>query len=76
LFSVSALYAKLFFWVAALCCLVAHLAILRSVLRVSARADQPVSVQRRVVEIAWAIIPALVLAAVLVNTWRGILARS
>jgi heme/copper-type cytochrome/quinol oxidase subunit 2 len=73
---VSAFYAKLFFWVAAICCLVAHLAILRSVLRVSARADQPVSVQHRLAEITWAVVPALVLAAVLVSTWRSILTRS
>jgi heme/copper-type cytochrome/quinol oxidase subunit 2 len=68
-------YAKLLFWPAAICCLVAHAAILRSVFRTSARADRPVSVRHRLTEIAWAIIPALVLAAVLVTTWRGIQTR-
>ena len=72
----SVSYAKLFFWIAAVCCLVAHTAILRSVVRAGARADQHVSVGRRLMEIAWAVIPALALAAVLVTTWRGILTRS
>lgn len=73
---VSVSYAKLFFWIAAACCLVAHVAILRSVLRVGARADAPVSPRRRMAEIAWAVVPALVLAAVLLTTWRGIQSRS
>lgn len=69
-------YVRFFFWVAATCCLVAHLAILRSVLRASDRAGAVVSSRRRLVEIAWAVVPALALAAVLLMTWRGIQTRS
>ena len=43
-------------------CGAAHVAIVASVMR---------SAPRRRLEIAWAVIPALVLAAVLVMTWRG-----
>ena len=52
----------LLFWAAAIVCAVAHLGILRSVLR---------SRERGVAEIAWAVLPAVVLAAVLVMTWRS-----
>ena len=68
-------YAKLLFWVAAICCFVAHAAILRSVLRVSAPADHSISTRRRLTEIAWAVVPAIALAAVLMTTWRGIITR-
>lgn len=54
--------ATTLFWTAALVCGVAHAAIVASVVR---------SAPRRPLEIAWAVIPALVLAAVLVMTWRG-----
>ena len=50
------------FWAAALVCGVAHVAIVASVVR---------STPRKRLEIAWAMIPALALAAVLVMTWRG-----
>jgi predicted membrane protein len=53
--------AKSLYWVAVCVCGLAHLAILRSIVR---------SVPRRRTEIAWAIVPALALAAVLVMTWR------
>jgi hypothetical protein len=53
--------AKSLFWVAVCLCGVAHLAIIRSIVR---------SVPRRRTEIAWAVIPAVALAAVLVMTWR------
>ena len=60
-FSLSLAVATTLFWAAALVCGVAHAAILASVVR---------SAPRRRLEIAWAVIPALVLAAVLVMTWR------
>ena len=56
-------FAKALFWAAAFLCGIAHLAILRSVLR---------STPRRAMDIGWAIIPAALLAAVLVMTWRSI----
>lgn len=61
-FPLSPAVATTLFWAAALVCGVAHAAILASVVR---------SAPRRRLEIAWAVIPALVLAAVLVMTWRG-----
>jgi len=59
---VPALPAQLFFWAAVVACLVAHIFILRSVLRAA---------PRKLAEIAWAVIPAIALAAVLVMTWRS-----
>lgn len=66
------------FWIAVGCCVIAQSAILYSVLRVSpARrsassatpASQPVS--NRAAEIAWAVIPGIALAFVLLYTWRA-----
>jgi heme/copper-type cytochrome/quinol oxidase subunit 2 len=57
----STSFAKAFFWLAVFICGIANLAIIRSVAR---------STRRRRIEIAWAIIPVLLLAAVLVMTWR------
>jgi len=50
------------FWPSVVACTVAHVAIVRSLLRAS---------PRRIREVAWAIGPAFVLAAVLVMTWRA-----
>ncbi|MFL5614132.1 MAG: hypothetical protein ACJ796_10775 [Gemmatimonadaceae bacterium] len=57
----STSFAKAFFWLAVFICSIANLAIIRSVAR---------STRRRRIEIAWAIIPAVLLATVLVMTWR------
>jgi hypothetical protein len=67
----------LLFWLAAAVCLACHAAILRSVLRSAFGAPQPdaVPVRRRVAEVVWAILPALVLAAVFVATWRSMHTR-
>ena len=61
-FLLSPALARLLFWAAVFACGVAHVAILRSV------AKTP---QRRLTELAWAVIPAIVLGAVLVMTWRA-----
>jgi heme/copper-type cytochrome/quinol oxidase subunit 2 len=65
------------FWVAAVACVVAQLAIVRSVLVARAPADgaagdvsRPAAV-RRGAEVAWAVVPAIALAAVLAVTWRA-----
>ena len=60
---VSPALAKALFWAAVALCTVAHLAILRSVTR---------SMPGRRLEITWALIPAIALAALLVMTWRNI----
>jgi heme/copper-type cytochrome/quinol oxidase subunit 2 len=54
--------ALVLFWAAAVVCAVAHFGILRSVLRAN---------RRRAIEIAWAVLPAVALAAVFVMTWRS-----
>jgi len=69
------LLADLIFWVSVVCCAVAEIAIVRSTLRVSA--DRSMSASgilrpRRVTEIAWTVLPAVALAAVLVFTWYAI----
>jgi hypothetical protein len=57
----SASIAKGLFWAAVVICGLANLAIVRSVMR---------SAPRRRREVVWAIIPALLLVAVFVVTWR------
>lgn len=69
------------FWVAAVACAVAQLAIVRSVFvaraPVGAADGAPdsaagrVPATRRAAEVTWAVLPALALAGVLVLTWRA-----
>ena len=72
------------FWIAAACCVVAELAILRSLLFGSARdaerqsaavGTRGASRSPRPVEIAWALLPAIGLIVVLYLTWRALDAR-
>jgi heme/copper-type cytochrome/quinol oxidase subunit 2 len=70
------------YWVAVACCVVAQVAIVRSVLRAGAPGRMPddaterrVPHSRRAVELVWVLVPAIGLAAVLVVTWRTIHAR-
>jgi hypothetical protein len=60
-FLTSSSLAAALFWTAAIVCIVAHVGILRSVLRAK---------PRRALEMAWAVLPAMALAAVLLVTWR------
>lgn len=64
------------FWVAAAICVVAELAILRSVLVGRASAGGAESGRdphtRRSIEIAWAVIPAVALIFILYLTWRAV----
>ena len=66
------LFGEAIFWIAAVCCLVAQVAIVRSTL--SPHAPVPggerVPRPRTPVEVAWVLLPALVLAGVFVLTWR------
>lgn len=66
--------ADAIFWVAVACCLVAQVAVVRSVVISSARVAEPVaraSAGRRVAEIAWAVLPGVALAVLFVFTWRA-----
>lgn len=61
------------FWTAVVACVVAQVAITRSVL-VARQPELPagahVAPARRSAELVWALLPAVALAAVLVLTWR------
>lgn len=54
-------FADAMFWAAVASCAVAQVAIVRSVV---------ISPKRRTIELAWAVLPALALGAVLLVTWR------
>jgi len=67
-------FADAIFWIAVACCSVAQVAILRSVIVSPVRAPSSsgsVSPAKRAAEIAWAVIPGIALAVVLVLTWRA-----
>lgn len=65
------------FAIAALASAVAHLAILTSVVRrASTVVDASVPRPKVVAEIAWALIPALILALVLTATWSRVRERA
>ena len=66
--------ADAIFWTAVACCSIAQLAILRSVVSSPTRAvDSGLesSPARRAIEIAWAVLPGVALAVVLMLTWRA-----
>lgn len=65
-------FADAIFWVGVVSCAVAQIAILRSVLRTRRARDGGPGVPqpRFAVEVAWAVIPAIALAMLLVATWR------
>ena len=63
-----------FFWIAVLSCIAGQAMILRSTLRARAhRAPaEGVASPRLASELAWAVLPAVMLAATLVVTWRAL----
>ncbi len=65
-------FADALFWVGVASCAVAQAAILRSVLRQRRAQGTAASVPRPrfLVEVAWAVLPAVALAVLLVATWR------
>jgi heme/copper-type cytochrome/quinol oxidase subunit 2 len=68
--------AETIFWIAVVACAVAEVAILRSTF-VARRANKSelVPASSRSGELAWAVVPALALCAVLIATWQRIEAR-
>ena len=65
--------AEAIFWIAALACIVAQFALLRSSFRIKKDSkSELVPGSPRPVELAWAILPALLLSALLVVTWQKI----
>ena len=68
--------AETIFWIAAVACVIAELAILRSTFAArSAKQSELVPTASPRGELAWAIIPALALVVVLTATWQRIEAR-
>jgi heme/copper-type cytochrome/quinol oxidase subunit 2 len=68
--------AEAIFWIAALACVVAQIALLRS--SISTKGENRsnlVPASPRTSEVAWTILPALVLTVVLLATWRKISER-
>jgi heme/copper-type cytochrome/quinol oxidase subunit 2 len=66
--------ADAIFWIAVACCTIAQVAILVSVVASPVKlADAPArpSFARRTSEVAWAVLPGVALAFVLVFTWRA-----
>jgi heme/copper-type cytochrome/quinol oxidase subunit 2 len=65
------------FGIAAICCLAAQVAIVRSTLRPytaatdGERASSPVPRPRTAIELVWVLLPALVLAGVFALTWHA-----
>ena len=62
------------FWLAAVCCAVAEVAILRTVWRTHPQPASPGDAPRskRAMEIAWALLPAVALVTVFFFTWRAL----
>jgi heme/copper-type cytochrome/quinol oxidase subunit 2 len=60
------------FWLAAACCVFAQAAIVRSALRARAQRPDGSASPSRPIEVAWTVVPAIMLALVLVLTWRAL----
>ena len=63
------------FWIAVACCAAAQIAIVRAMVRPPQRRDEPGTpspVRGRGSELAWALIPAVMLGLVLVLTWHAV----
>ncbi|MFL5557874.1 MAG: hypothetical protein ACJ794_04490 [Gemmatimonadaceae bacterium] len=73
--------AETIFWIAAIACAVGEIAILRSMFATRtpasvANKSELVPQASRRGELAWAVIPALALAAIMVITWQKVDART
>ena len=67
--------AATIFWIAVACCAAAQIAIVCAVIRAAQRQREPgaeSALPGRAAEIAWALIPAAMLALVLVLTWHAV----
>lgn len=64
------------FWICAIACALAHVGILRSVVRRSSAPAADVPRPRLLLEIVWAVIPMIVLATVLLATFPRARARA
>jgi heme/copper-type cytochrome/quinol oxidase subunit 2 len=64
--------SDIIFWLAAACCALAQAAIIRSAIRARAQRPDGTASPSRPIEVAWTVLPALMLALVLVFTWRAL----
>jgi hypothetical protein len=65
--------AAALFWISVVCCAIAQVLIVRSVLAVrGADADAGLPRSHRATEVFWALLPAVALGALLLFTWRTI----
>lgn len=64
------------FWLAVACCVVAQVAIVRGAARAGRVSGQGEDRALRRSELAWTLVPAAMLAAVLLFTWRAMWQRS
>jgi heme/copper-type cytochrome/quinol oxidase subunit 2 len=69
---ISTFLSDAIFWLAAACCVFAQAAIVRSALRARAQRPDGSASPSRPIEVAWTIVPAVMLALVLVLTWRAL----
>ncbi|MEO8879778.1 MAG: hypothetical protein ABI446_05230 [Gemmatimonadaceae bacterium] len=60
------------FWLAALCCALSQVAIVRSALRARAQRPDGTAAPPRAIEVAWTVVPGLVLIMVLIFTWSAL----
>ena len=68
--------AEAIFWIAALACVAAQIALLRSSFKMKKGSkSELVPASPRPVELAWAILPALALSVLLFATWRKVAQR-
>lgn len=65
-------FSDTIFWLAATCCALAQAAIIRSALRARAQRPDGSEAPSKPIEVAWTVVPAVVLALVLVLTWRAL----
>jgi heme/copper-type cytochrome/quinol oxidase subunit 2 len=66
--------AEVLFWVTVAACIVAQVALVRSAFRTppAPTPEHPMTAPTRASEIAWSVVPAIMLAVVLMFTWRAI----
>jgi len=68
--------AETIFWIAALACAVAEIAIVRSIIaQRRAQKSALVASSSPLAELIWAVVPAVALAVLLIATWQRIQAR-
>ena len=60
------------FWFAALVCALSQAAIVRSALRARAQRPDGTAAPTRAIEVAWTVLPAVMLALVLLFTWHAL----